>query len=139
MDRGLGQHGVVLELRLAQRRSVSGNDDQLGLASTEGLEGGLVTEGDLSTLHTKFAKSQFVGLHVFAGRISYTSASLLERELASFLFFLMGAIVTTGGAGRLSRWWFVWSLGVGGRSVKPCFSRCCEFDFDLPGSLSPPK
>lgn len=46
MDGGLGQHGVVLELRLAERGSVAGNDDKLGLARAEALEGGLVTEGD---------------------------------------------------------------------------------------------
>ena len=46
VDRGLGQHGVVLELRLAERGSVAGNDDKLGLARAEALEGGLVTEGD---------------------------------------------------------------------------------------------
>lgn len=32
VDGGLGEHGVVLELTLAERRSVSGDDDQLGLA-----------------------------------------------------------------------------------------------------------
>lgn len=46
VDVGLGEHGVVLELRLAERRSVAGNDDELGLASAEGLEGGLVAKGD---------------------------------------------------------------------------------------------
>lgn len=46
VDRGLGQHGVVLELRLPQGRSVASNDDELGLASTEALEGGLVAESD---------------------------------------------------------------------------------------------
>ncbi len=46
VDGGLGQHGVVLELRLAERGSVAGNDDKLGLAGAEALEGGLVTEGD---------------------------------------------------------------------------------------------
>ena len=46
MDRSLSKHGVVLELTLAQRGSVGGNDDKLGLAVTEGLEGRLVSEGD---------------------------------------------------------------------------------------------
>jgi hypothetical protein len=45
---GLGKHGVVLELRLAQRRGVSGDDDELGLAGAQTLEGGLVTESNLS-------------------------------------------------------------------------------------------
>jgi hypothetical protein len=43
---GLGKHRVVLELRLAERRSVSSDDDELGLAGTEGLESRLVSQGD---------------------------------------------------------------------------------------------
>ena len=46
MDGGLGQHGVVLELRLPQRRGVASNDDELGLSRAEALEGGLVSESD---------------------------------------------------------------------------------------------
>lgn len=42
VDRGLGEHGVVLELRLAEGRSVASNDDKLGLAGAESLEGRLV-------------------------------------------------------------------------------------------------
>jgi len=30
VDTGLGQHGVVLDLGLAKRRAVTGDDDQLG-------------------------------------------------------------------------------------------------------------
>jgi hypothetical protein len=51
--RGLGKHGVVLQLRLPQRRSVASNDDKLGLAGTQALEGRLVTEGDFARLHHK--------------------------------------------------------------------------------------
>lgn len=43
---GLGQHAVVLQLRLAERRGVASNDDELGLARTERLEGRLVSESD---------------------------------------------------------------------------------------------
>lgn len=39
VDIGLGQHRVVLELRLSQGRSVAGDDDELGLAGSKGLEG----------------------------------------------------------------------------------------------------
>ena len=46
MDSGLAEHAVVLELRLAERRRVASNDDELGLAGTKRLEGGLVSEGD---------------------------------------------------------------------------------------------
>ena len=30
VDGGLGEHSVILELRLSQRRTVVGNEDQLG-------------------------------------------------------------------------------------------------------------
>lgn len=46
MNLSLGQHGVVLELRLAERRSVSGNDDELGLSRSKLLESRLVSESD---------------------------------------------------------------------------------------------
>lgn len=46
VDGGLGEHAVVLELALAERGSVAGNDDQLGLAGAQALEGGLVAERD---------------------------------------------------------------------------------------------
>jgi hypothetical protein len=39
VDVALSKHGVVLEFRLAKRRSVAGDDDELGLARSEGLEG----------------------------------------------------------------------------------------------------
>lgn len=50
VDRGLGKHGVVLKLGLAQRRAVGGDEDKLGLAGAEGLHGGLVTHGDCRKL-----------------------------------------------------------------------------------------
>lgn len=46
VDVGLGEHGVVLELRLAERWGVASNDDKLGLSGTESLEGRLVSESD---------------------------------------------------------------------------------------------
>lgn len=46
-------HSVVLKLGLAQRRSVASNDDELGLSVAEGLQGGLVAEGDFARLHHK--------------------------------------------------------------------------------------
>jgi len=69
VDLSLGEHGVVLELGLAERRGVAcimsldvfseycdlsiltSNDDELGLARTESLEDGLVAKGDLTRLH----------------------------------------------------------------------------------------
>ena len=44
---------LTLELRLPQGRGVSGDDNELGLASSQALEGGLVAEGDLTGLHHK--------------------------------------------------------------------------------------
>lgn len=46
----LGQHAVVLEFTLSQGRSVASDDDQLGLAGSERLEGRLVSEGDWQNL-----------------------------------------------------------------------------------------
>lgn len=43
VDGGLAEHGVVLELTLAERRGVASNDDELGLAGTDSLDRGLVS------------------------------------------------------------------------------------------------
>lgn len=51
MNGGLGEHGVVLKLGLAERGSVGSDDDQLGLARAQGLHGRLSTQGDLTGLH----------------------------------------------------------------------------------------
>lgn len=42
VDLGLGEHAVVLELRLPQRRGVAGDDNELGLSGAQALEGRLV-------------------------------------------------------------------------------------------------
>lgn len=47
----LTYHSVVLELGLAERRGVASNDDELGLAVAERLEGALVAESDFARLH----------------------------------------------------------------------------------------
>jgi hypothetical protein len=46
VDGSLGQHAVVLEFALSERRSVASDDDQLSLAGSERLESRLVSEGD---------------------------------------------------------------------------------------------
>lgn len=51
VDNALGKHGVVLNLGLAKRRSVTGDQDHLGLVGAESLDGGLVSEGGLTGLH----------------------------------------------------------------------------------------
>jgi hypothetical protein len=90
VDIGLGQHSVVLELRLAEGRSVGRNDDQLGLASAKGLEGGLVAESDcmLSVIRRWSREGILVPLPDFK-----TSARRALIELASRLDFL-GAIAS---------------------------------------------
>lgn len=50
---GLGKHRVILDLRLAEGRAVIADDDELGLARSQGLEGGLVAQGVLARLHHK--------------------------------------------------------------------------------------
>lgn len=51
VDVALSKHRVVLELRLAEWGGVAGNDDQLGLSVSQGLEGRLVAENVLAGLH----------------------------------------------------------------------------------------
>lgn len=51
VDTSLGKHGIVLNLRLLEGRAVVGDDDEPSLSLTEGLEGALVAESVLSTLH----------------------------------------------------------------------------------------
>ena len=57
MDRGLGKHGVVLELRLPQRRGVAGNDDELGLARSQRLQDTRVAQSDPIQVSVSFAQS----------------------------------------------------------------------------------
>lgn len=68
VNRGLGQHAVVLQLGLAERRSVAGNDDQLGLAGAEALQGGLVAQSDPTRISERApdcgrAQHSLSGLH----------------------------------------------------------------------------
>lgn len=46
----LSKHGIVLELTLAERRSVASDDNELGLSGTEGLEGRLVSKSDCTIM-----------------------------------------------------------------------------------------
>lgn len=50
VDGGLGEHSVVFELRLAQRRAIAGNQDQLGPARAKGLHGGFGAHSDWTGL-----------------------------------------------------------------------------------------
>ncbi len=51
MDTSARKHGVVLDFRTTKRRAVGGQDDELSLTLTKGLQGGLVAQAVLSTLH----------------------------------------------------------------------------------------
>lgn len=94
MDGGLGQHAVVLELTLAERRSVASNDDELGLAGSEALEGRLVSKSDyeISLAFGFMIAAREFGFVPFPDFI--TSANLELMLLASFLLFFWGAILT---------------------------------------------
>lgn len=50
VDLSLGQHSVVLQLRLSQDWGVTGDDDQLSLTRSQGLDGRLVAQGVLTGL-----------------------------------------------------------------------------------------
>lgn len=51
MDVGLGQHSVVLDLRLAESGGVVGNNDQLSVTLADRLQSGLVAQSGLTGLH----------------------------------------------------------------------------------------
>ena len=53
VDTGLGQHGVVLDFGSSELGSVVGQDDELGLAATELLDGLLVAKVVLARLDNK--------------------------------------------------------------------------------------
>lgn len=62
VDTGLGQHGIVLDLRFPEGRAVVGQDDQLGFPLTDHLLGLFVAQDVLSTLHHQL-ESGVDGLH----------------------------------------------------------------------------
>jgi len=85
VDGGLAEHGVVLELRLAERGGVASNDDELGLARADGLDGGLVAEGDLSV---QVVSSDFVlacRKSTYPDFITSARRELIESEVLVFL------------------------------------------------------
>jgi len=105
----LAEHGVVLELRLAERGGVAGDDDELGLAGAEGLEGGLVTKSDLSGL---FLGDSLVGrclVSNFVGDAHLDSQRQLGVDAVSGLCSLLrchcdGIWMGELGGGRRSSW-----------------------------------
>ena len=61
VDGALGEHGVVLELGLAERGGVAGDEDQLSLAHAELLERRLVAEGDCARVLVAMLAGGFGG------------------------------------------------------------------------------
>lgn len=105
VDGGLAEHGVVLKLRLAERRGVSGNasigqighsgrhepglHDELGLSGADGLDGGLVAKGDLSV---QVVSGDFVLAHretTYPDFMTSARRELIESEVLVFLGALL--------------------------------------------------
>lgn len=85
VDGGLAEHGVVLELTLAERGSVAGNDDELGLARADGLDGGLVAEGDLSAQAVSTCWRRRCYDETYPDFITSARRELIESEVLVFL------------------------------------------------------
>lgn len=104
VDGGLAEHGVVLELRLAERRGVAGNDDELGLAGAEGLEGGLVTKSDLAGLLWKCQLCcSSLGVGISPGMRTLIVSANLALMLSAVFAPFFGAILLVFG-GVVGRW-----------------------------------
>lgn len=65
MDLRLGQHGHVLDLALPQMRAIGRDEDHLGLALPQGLDGGLVAKDGLARLHDQLETTVHVVLRLF--------------------------------------------------------------------------
>ena len=99
MNGGLGKHAVVLELALAERRSVASDDDELGLAGAEGLEGGLVTKSDLAGLYRALLACGTPRCRNSRGmRTLIVSANLALMLSADFELFLGAIAMVFGGS-----------------------------------------
>ena len=61
MNWSLGQHAVVLKLRLAERGGVASNNDQLGLARSQTLQSALIAKDDFAGLHNQRQARVLVG------------------------------------------------------------------------------
>lgn len=95
MDVGLAQHGEVLQLGLSQWWGVASNDDELGLAGTDGLEGRLVSENVLSGFHHQLYRiirtAQSHGCHL---RVHTAKRELMDSPVF-FCFLEVGAVISS--------------------------------------------
>ena len=73
VDGGLRQHGVVFQFGLSQHGGVTGDDDQLGLASSQRLDNRLVTKGVLTRLdnQTELGVDVFLSLRLGGLDVSF--------------------------------------------------------------------
>lgn len=93
VDRSLSKHGVILELTLPERGGVGGDDNELGLSVTEGLEGRLVSKSDCEQKEIRRYKSVCMSRSSSPFPLFITRANL-ELMLSPDFFALLGAIVT---------------------------------------------
>lgn len=113
VDIGLGQHGVVLQLRLPQRRCIASDNNELSLAGSEGLEGGLVTESDCQRwLACVLDGRSFL---VVAPLPDFITSARRELMLSAVFLAFFGAIVARYSVGLSSegccapaKWVVVW-------------------------------
>ena len=93
VDRSLSKHGVVLKLTLPERGGVGGDDNELGLSVTEGLEGRLVSKSDCEQKEIRRYKFVCMSRSNSPFPLFITRANL-ELMLSPDFFALLGAIVT---------------------------------------------
>jgi len=82
---------LTLKLGLPERRSVAGDDDELGLAGAESLQGGLVAQSDLAGLYATVSRD-IVAHGTTLERTLIVSASL-ALMLSEVLVDFFGAIL----------------------------------------------
>lgn len=106
--RGRGEN-VLLELGLAEGRGVGRDEDELGLAAAEGLQGAAVTKNDLARLDDegKLLLVSARGLHAV---YCHQERTLAPIDWASDLDFLGAILAVLGFVGR--REVEKWLLGV---------------------------
>lgn len=83
----------TLELRLAERWGVAGDDDKLGLAGAEGLEGRLVTKSDLTGLWERCQHCRTLHSPALWGLRTLIVKASLALMLSDVLVLFFGAIV----------------------------------------------
>ena len=112
VNRGLGQHGIVLQLRLPQRRAVPGNQHKLGYRSR------LVSSRDLLSLTLQSPWKEVGKVRTFAVPHLLQGGLVPERVLSRF-----DDESETGGDGLGGFGGFRFFSGGHGGRILFCFSR----------------